>query len=162
MTLHVPFDNSYGRLPARFYTRLAPTPVAEPGLVAINEPLARDLGIDPNALKTPTGLAALAGNAVPTGADPLAQVYAGHQFGGFVHGALGRLVAPAHRAEVIPAENDVFRRITHVGRDIFYEDSEIRRLHARVAAILIHLAGGGFYQYRRPVPRSLQQGGFQH
>ncbi len=83
MTLHVPFDNSYGRLPARFYTRLAPTPVAKPGLVAINERLAHDLGIDPDALKTPEGLAALAGNAVPAGADPLAQVYAGHQFGGW-------------------------------------------------------------------------------
>ncbi len=83
MTLHVPFDNSYGQLPERFYTRLAPTPVAEPGLVAINETLARDLGIDPDSLKTPEGLAALSGNTVPAGADPLAQVYAGHQFGGW-------------------------------------------------------------------------------
>ena len=83
MTLHVPFDNSYARLPARFYTRQAPTPVAQPALVAVNKALARDLGIDPKALTSRDGIDTLAGNAVPDGADPLAQVYAGHQFGGW-------------------------------------------------------------------------------
>ncbi len=84
MTIQIPFDNSYARLPERFYTRLAPTPVRTPGLVRINEPLARDLGIDPAALASDDGLNVLAGNAVPEGADPLAQAYAGHQFGGWV------------------------------------------------------------------------------
>jgi serine/tyrosine/threonine adenylyltransferase len=84
MTLHIPFDNSYARLPDRFYTRLAPTPVAQPGLVQVNEKLARELGIDPAALSSPEGLAVLAGNSIPEGADPLAQAYAGHQFGGWV------------------------------------------------------------------------------
>ena len=83
MTLQIPFDNSYARLPDRFFTRQAPTPVAKPGLIAVNAPLARELGIDPEALASPEGIAALAGNAVPEGADPLAQVYAGHQFGGW-------------------------------------------------------------------------------
>ncbi|MDF0600901.1 YdiU family protein [Psychromarinibacter sp. C21-152] len=83
MNLHVPFDNSYGRLPDRFFTRIAPTPVTDPSLIALNDPLARDLGLDPKALRAPDGVAALAGNAVPEGADPLAQAYAGHQFGGF-------------------------------------------------------------------------------
>ncbi len=83
MTLHIPFDNSYAALPDRFYTRQAPTPVAKPGLVAINARLARELGIDPKALRTADGVRALAGNAVPDGADPLAQAYAGHQFGGW-------------------------------------------------------------------------------
>jgi uncharacterized protein YdiU (UPF0061 family) len=45
--------------------------------------LARDLGLDPDALRTEDGLAVLAGNSVPDGASPLAQVYAGHQFGGW-------------------------------------------------------------------------------
>jgi serine/tyrosine/threonine adenylyltransferase len=84
MTLHIPFDNSYARLPDRFYTRLAPSPVAKPALVKVNEGLARELGIDPAALAAPEGVAVLAGNRVPDGADPLAQVYAGHQFGGWV------------------------------------------------------------------------------
>ncbi len=83
MTLHIPFDNSYGRLPERFYTRQPPAPVPAPKLVKVNDALARDLGIDPEALRNDQGLAVLAGNAVPEGADPLAQVYAGHQFGGW-------------------------------------------------------------------------------
>jgi len=83
MILNIPFDNSYGTLPDRFFTRQAPTPVAKPDLIAINDQLARDLGIDPDALRTPEGLQALAGNSVPEGADPLAQAYAGHQFGGW-------------------------------------------------------------------------------
>jgi uncharacterized protein YdiU (UPF0061 family) len=84
MTLHIPFDNSYARLPDRFYTRLAPTPVARPALVKVNAALARELGIDPAALASGEGVAVLAGNRVPEGADPLAQAYAGHQFGGWV------------------------------------------------------------------------------
>jgi serine/tyrosine/threonine adenylyltransferase len=84
MTIQIPFDNSYARLPDRFYTRLAPTPVAKPALVAVNEALARDLGLDPAALASDDGVAVLAGNRVPEGADPLAQAYAGHQFGGWV------------------------------------------------------------------------------
>ena len=84
MTLALPFDNSYARLPDRFHARQAPAPVAAPGLIAVNHALARDLGLDPAALETPEGIAALAGNSVPEGAEPLAQAYAGHQFGGWV------------------------------------------------------------------------------
>ncbi len=84
MTLALPFDNSYARLPDRFHARQAPVPVAAPGLIAVNHALARDLGLDPAALETPEGIAALAGNSVPEGAEPLAQAYAGHQFGGWV------------------------------------------------------------------------------
>jgi uncharacterized protein YdiU (UPF0061 family) len=83
MTLNITFDNSYARLPDRFFSPMEPTPVAQPGLIRINETLARDLGIDPAALASPDGLSVLAGNAVPDGAAPLAQVYAGHQFGGW-------------------------------------------------------------------------------
>jgi len=78
------FDNTYARLPDRFYARLAPTPVAHPALIKINQPLARHLGLDPEALATPDGIEILSGNRVPDGADPLAMAYAGHQFGGWV------------------------------------------------------------------------------
>ncbi|WP_289150176.1 protein adenylyltransferase SelO [uncultured Salipiger sp.] len=81
MTLHIPFDNSYARLPATFYTRLKPTPVARPSLVAFNAPLAEELGI--TGTDDPRLAPVLAGNVLPEGADPLAQLYAGHQFGGF-------------------------------------------------------------------------------
>ncbi|MCV6597186.1 MAG: YdiU family protein [Mangrovicoccus sp.] len=83
MSLHIPFDNSYARLPERFYHRQPASAVAKPGLIAVNHSLAQDLGIDPDALESPKGIAALAGNALPDGADPLAQAYAGHQFGGW-------------------------------------------------------------------------------
>ncbi|TMV81147.1 YdiU family protein [Thioclava sp. BHET1] len=81
--LHFRFDNSYARLPDRFYARLAPTPVARPGLIAVNEDLARALGLDPAELAGAEGLSMLAGNSLPEGAEPLAQAYAGHQFGGW-------------------------------------------------------------------------------
>ena len=80
----LPFDNSYARLPERFYARRPPTPVAAPRLVRLNRPLAEELGLDPDWLAGPDGVAALAGNTVPDGADPIAAAYAGHQFGQFV------------------------------------------------------------------------------
>src|SRR5689334_1274843 len=78
------FDNSYARLPERFYVRLAPTPVADPRVVRINRPLAELLGASADELASPAGAAVLAGNAVPPGAEPMALAYAGHQFGTFV------------------------------------------------------------------------------
>ena len=84
MTIRFPFENTYARLPERFYARLPPTPVAQPSLVRLNEGLARDLGLDPDQLRSDEGVRALAGNIVPEGAEPLAQAYAGHQFGGWV------------------------------------------------------------------------------
>jgi uncharacterized protein YdiU (UPF0061 family) len=81
--LGIRFDNTYARLPDRFYVRMPPVPVAAPALVAVNAPLAERMGIDPARLSGPEGVAALAGNALPEGAEPIAQAYAGHQFGGF-------------------------------------------------------------------------------
>lgn len=99
MTLR--FDNSYARLPERFFARQAPTPVAAPGLVALNVELAARLGLDAKALATPGAVAIWAGNALPEGAMPIAQAYAGHQFGGWVPALgdgravlLGEVVAP--------------------------------------------------------------------
>jgi uncharacterized protein YdiU (UPF0061 family) len=84
MPVHIPFDNSYARLPARLYARLDPTPVAAPRLVRVNTGLAESLGLDPNELASPEGVEILAGNRVPKGAAPIALAYAGHQFGYFV------------------------------------------------------------------------------
>ncbi|MFV2002434.1 MAG: YdiU family protein [Paracoccaceae bacterium] len=78
------FDNSYRDLPARFFTAQKPVPVARPALLALNLGLANELGLDPHWLRGPDGLAMLAGNRMPPGAAPLAQVYGGHQFGIFV------------------------------------------------------------------------------
>ncbi|MFD2174166.1 protein adenylyltransferase SelO [Rhodobacter lacus] len=105
----LPFDNSYARLPARFFAALPPTPVARPGAIAVNHALAAQLGLDADWLAGPEGTAMLAGNLVPEGAEPIAQAYAGHQFGGFVPQLgdgrailLGELVPPAGtRADLV-------------------------------------------------------------
>ncbi len=78
-----PFDNSYARLPDRFFARVEPTPVGQPKLIRLNRALAEELGLDPEWLASPEGVQVLAGNCVPDGAEPIAQAYAGHQFGGW-------------------------------------------------------------------------------
>ncbi|WP_280768827.1 protein adenylyltransferase SelO [Salipaludibacillus daqingensis] len=76
-------DNSYARLPKTFFSLLQPTPVRSPNLVILNHSLAKSLGLNSDALESEDGLAILAGNEVPEGAEPLAQAYAGHQFENF-------------------------------------------------------------------------------
>lgn len=77
------FDNSYAELSPRFYTRLLPVPVSTAGLIRANHSLASHLGFDPHWLESEKGVAFVAGNFVPDDADPIATVYAGHQFGGW-------------------------------------------------------------------------------
>jgi serine/tyrosine/threonine adenylyltransferase len=84
MTVHFPFQNTYAALPANFFARVAPTPVAEPRLIKLNRPLAIQLGLDPDLLSTAEGAEILAGKTLPAGAEPIAMAYAGHQFGHFV------------------------------------------------------------------------------
>lgn len=77
------FDNSYARLPEAFFTNFNPTPVRSPKLVIFNSPLAISLGLTDQTLQSNHGVAVLAGNQIPESASPLAQAYAGHQFGHF-------------------------------------------------------------------------------
>ena len=77
------FDNTYVRDLEEFYVLWKPTPASKPSLIRLNEELARELGADPAALASPAGIATLAGSLVPEGAEPIAQAYAGHQFGHF-------------------------------------------------------------------------------
>ena len=77
------FDNSYARLPSRFYAKQNATPVREPRLVALNRSLCERLGLEPDGLAAGEGALIFSGNALPEGAAPLAQAYAGHQFGQF-------------------------------------------------------------------------------
>ena len=79
--MSVPFNNSYVQLPERFYSRQSPTKVENPGLIRANPELAQLLHIDPAWLSSDDGIATMAGNLLPEGADPIATVYAGHQFG---------------------------------------------------------------------------------
>ncbi|GGB43376.1 UPF0061 protein [Roseibium aquae] len=77
------FDNSYAREMDGFYVPWEAAQVPAPELIVLNTELARDLGLDPDALANEDGAAIFAGVKSPEGASPLAQVYAGHQFGGF-------------------------------------------------------------------------------
>ena len=78
------FDNTYARLPDRFFASVSPTKVRAPRVVRVNRPLARELGLDPDELASAEGAQVLAGNRLPVGAEPIALAYAGHQFGSFV------------------------------------------------------------------------------
>src|SRR5262245_25684515 len=94
-------EHTYTELPQLFHCRALPTAVREPRLVAFNRPLATMLGLDAETLDAPEGAAIFAGNTLPEGARPIAQAYAGHQFGHFtVHGdgraiLLGEQITPS-------------------------------------------------------------------
>ena len=86
------FENSYLRLPAALYERCLPVPVRSPGIAVFNRKLAEDLGLDRGILETDVGAAFLSGNRIPEGAEPIAQAYAGHQFGHFTMLGDGRAI----------------------------------------------------------------------
>src|SRR3982074_308706 len=65
MTVHFPFQNTSSALPANFFARLAPTPVASPRLIKLNRALAIHLGLDPGVLDSPEGAEILAGKRLP-------------------------------------------------------------------------------------------------
>lgn len=85
------FDHSYARLPELLFTRARPVPVASPTLVVLNNVLASGLGLDADKLLG-SGADLFSGNRLPSGADPIAQAYAGHQFGHFTNLGDGRAI----------------------------------------------------------------------
>ncbi|MFS0689543.1 protein adenylyltransferase SelO [Sporosarcina sp. 179-K 8C2 HS] len=86
------FDNSYTRLPEPFYAKTNPEAAPSPELVIFNHPLAESLGLDAESLQSEEGTEIFAGNKIPEGAEPIAQAYAGHQFGHFTMLGDGRAV----------------------------------------------------------------------
>jgi len=86
------WDHSYQCLPKLFYIRTRPVPVREPRLVTFNHVLANELGLDSKSLTRPEAHGIFAGNLIPTGAKPIAQAYAGHQFGHFTGLGDGRAI----------------------------------------------------------------------
>jgi uncharacterized protein YdiU (UPF0061 family) len=96
-------DNSYARLPKSLFSSINPTPVRSPKLIILNNQLATSLGLNVKALQSEDGVAVLAGNQIPEGALPLAQAYAGHQFGHFNMLGDGRAVL---LGEQIPSQGE--------------------------------------------------------
>lgn len=76
-------DNSYARLPELFFASIDPNPVPSPKLIILNYTLAKNLGLNSQELQSDDSVAILAGNQIPEGSLPIAQAYAGHQFGHF-------------------------------------------------------------------------------
>ena len=77
------FENTYVDLPEMFFTKKGPSHVKAPSLVKLNSSLAKELGLNIDALQSNEGIEILSGNKIPEGSIPLAQAYAGHQFGHF-------------------------------------------------------------------------------
>lgn len=107
MPLNLPLEATYLSLPPAFYTEQNAVPVSSPDLIVFNHALARDLGLDVSGMTDTEAAQIFSGNLVPDGARPFAQVYAGHQFGGFsaqlgdgraLH--LGELVTPSGRVDI--------------------------------------------------------------
>lgn len=108
------FDNSYLQLPKTFYTSQSPVPVRSPKLVVLNEALAASLGLNAEALRSEENTAVLAGNRIPDGASPLAQAYAGHQFGYFTMLGDGRALLLGE--QITPAGDRVDIQLKGSGR----------------------------------------------
>jgi uncharacterized protein YdiU (UPF0061 family) len=79
MRLNIPFDNTYANLDGAFFSRVNPVPVNEPALVAYNAELAKQIGITSGTEQEHAKV--FSGTRLAEGSDPLAQLYAGHQFG---------------------------------------------------------------------------------
>ncbi|MEM9752312.1 MAG: YdiU family protein [Planctomycetota bacterium] len=86
------WEHSYTSLPDQFYTHVQPEPADSPELVLLNEELITSLGLDPAGLRSEDAAAVLTGTVLPQGADPIAQAYAGHQFGNFTMLGDGRAI----------------------------------------------------------------------
>ena len=86
------FDNTYSKLPGSMLTKLAPTPVKTPKLVALNHSLSKDLGLDFSNINDKNLASIFSGNLLPEGSDTIAQAYAGHQFGHFTLLGDGRAI----------------------------------------------------------------------
>ncbi|MFJ5714727.1 YdiU family protein [Neobacillus sp. NPDC093127] len=108
------FDNSYARLPKSFFSSVNPTAVRSPKLIIFNHTLAKSLGLNDEALRSEEGASFLAGNQIPEGASPLAQAYAGHQFGHFTMLGDGRAILLGE--QITPTGNRVDIQLKGPGR----------------------------------------------
>src|SRR3954470_20652211 len=111
------FDNTYARLPNALFTPAAPARVRAPRVAVLNHRLAADLGLGLAALPPDDAAALFAGQALPAGADPIAQAYAGHQYGHFTVLGDGRaILLGEHRT---PSGNLVDVQLKGAGRTRF-------------------------------------------
>lgn len=110
-------ENSYATLPEVFYARMEPASAHSPKLVLFNGKLAEELGLDPSLLEGKEGAEIFSGNDIPEGAMPLAQAYAGHQFGNFTMLGDGRAILLGE--QITPAGKRIDIQLKGSGRTPF-------------------------------------------
>jgi uncharacterized protein YdiU (UPF0061 family) len=145
------FDNSYARLPAALFSRVMPQPVRRPALALLNGGLAVELGLEPQALAGDDGAAIFAGNTVPAGAEPIAQAYAGHQFGHFVTLGDGRAILLGE--QLTPAGGRVDIQLKGAGRTPYSRGGDGRA--ALGPMLREHVIGEAMHALGIPTTRSL-------
>lgn len=111
------FDNSYARLSETLFVRQEPVPVSAPRMVIFNRSLSDALGLNTDLLAGNHGVAVFSGNRVPVGTDPIAQAYAGHQFGHFTMLGDGRAILLGEH--VTPGGERFDIQLKGAGRTIF-------------------------------------------
>ncbi len=103
--MNIPFQNSYTSLPSVFYRSVQPSPVQKPRIALWNENLAVELGLHELSEIERTNL--LSGNSISVGSQPIAQAYAGHQFGNFTMLGDGRAILLGEILSVDGSRKDI-------------------------------------------------------
>lgn len=143
--------DSYSRLPEIFHSTFSVNPVPAPKLIIFNKALATELGLDPVELTSQEGIAILAGNAVPEGRIPLAQAYAGHQFGNFTMLGDGRALLIGE--QLTPAGKRVDIQLKGSGRTAYSRGGDGRA--ALRPMLREYLISEAMYGLGIPTTRSL-------
>jgi uncharacterized protein YdiU (UPF0061 family) len=144
-------EHTYTELPQLFYAPAAPTAVREPRLVVFNRTLASALGLDPETLERPEGAAIFAGNVLPDGARPIAQAYAGHQYGHFTTLGDGRAILLGE--QITPAGERVDIQLKGPGRTRFSRGGDGRA--ALGPMLREHIISEAMHALGIPTTRSL-------
>jgi uncharacterized protein YdiU (UPF0061 family) len=110
-------EHSYAALPQTFFSKITPAPIQNPELIILNEQLADSLGLDSGALQEEEGVQILAGSRTPDSGLPLAQAYAGHQFGHFTMLGDGR--ALLHGEQITPDGRRIDIQLKGSGRTTY-------------------------------------------
>jgi uncharacterized protein YdiU (UPF0061 family) len=144
------FDNSFVQLPEAFFSRTNPEPVKHAVKVLFNEGLANDLGLDVDILRS-SGVQVFAGNEIPAGAAPLAQAYAGHQFGHFTNLGDGRAVLLGEH--VTPTKRRVDIQLKGSGRTCYSRSGDGRAVLGPM--LREYIISEGMHSLGIPTTRSL-------
>lgn len=145
------FDNTYVNLPNKLYTKQDLNPVSSPKLVILNKSLVEDLGLNINALESKEAISVFAGNKIPEGSEPIAQSYAGHQFGHFTILGDGRALLLGEH--ITPKEDRFDIQLKGSGKTLYSRGGDGRA--ALGPMLREYIISEGLYGLGIPTSRSL-------